>query len=416
MWKYIKECETCQCTKSRQTPLATSLHPHDILTHPWEIISLNLIGPLPESAGQNTILVIVDCFSKMIKVIPSHTEITLSGVVCILCDHVFHNHGLSHKIISDYGSNFIFTFMKELYSLLGITGNLNTAYHPQIDDQTEQLNQEVEHYLQVFTNYHQNDWAEWASLAKFAYNDKAQSSTHHSPFYLNYGFHSWKGSSPCWEGKVEAAKEFADRMQGIHTEAEAALCKAVADMKKVYNHQHSPSPNYKIGDWVWLEVTHIKSDCPTKKLDNKHGKSAYKLQLPAMWKSIYPIFNECVLTLYSPPQFPLQIQPPPPPPDLVAGVEEQEIEEIVDSHLHRGHLEYLMQWKGFPHEEHKWKMSAKLCHAKEAIVDFHHLHPAALHPLTTKLRLCCLENFTTPASIPQHLFNWENGTFKRIGH
>jgi len=51
------------------------------------------------------------------------------------------------------------------------------------------LMQEVEHYLRVFTNYHQNDWAEWVSLAEFVYNNKAQSSTHHSPFYLNYGHH-----------------------------------------------------------------------------------------------------------------------------------------------------------------------------------------------------------------------------------
>ena len=259
----------------------------------------------------------------MYKVIPSHTEITLSGVARVLRDHVFRNHGLSRKTISDRGSNFASTFMKELYSLSGTTGNPGTAYHPQTDGKMERLNQEVERYLRVFTNYHQNDWAEWTSSAEFAYNDKAQSSTQHSPFYLNYGFHPWKGSSPRREGKVEAVKEFADQMQGIRKEAEAALHKATADMKKVYDRQRSPSLDYQIGDRVWLETTHIKSDRPTKKVDDKcygpftilskHGESAYKLQLPATWMSIYPIFNECVLTPYSPPQFPSQIRPPSPP-------------------------------------------------------------------------------------------------------
>jgi len=145
--KYVEGCETCQRTKPCHTPLAAPLHPHDILTRPWEVISLNLIGPLPESAGQNAILVIVDHFLKMIKVIPSHLEITSSGVARVLRDRVFCNHGLPHKIISDRGPNFVSAFMKELYSFLGITGNPSMAYHPQTDGQMERLNQEVEHYL-----------------------------------------------------------------------------------------------------------------------------------------------------------------------------------------------------------------------------------------------------------------------------
>jgi len=213
-------------------------------------------------------------------------------------------------------------------------------------------------------------------------------------------------------------------MQGVRSEAEAALRKAASDMKRAHDRRRSPSKDYKIGNRVWLEATHIKSDRPTKKLDDKrygpfvilskHGESTYKLQLPMTWKSVYPIFNECVLTPYSPPQFPSQVRPPPPPPDLVAGVEEQEIEEVLDSRLRRGRLEYLVQWKGFPREEQEWKTTAELSHAKEAVADFHRLHPASPRPMPTiKLRFRRLENFTAPNPMPHHLFNWENGTFER---
>lgn len=139
------------------------------------------------------------------------------------------------------------------------------------------------------------------------------------------------------------ACDFANRMKKICSEAEAVLKKAADDMKCTYDQKHSPSKDFQVGDRVWLEATHITSDRPTQKLDDKcyspftilskHGESAYKLRLPATWKSIYPIFNECVLTPYAPPQFPSQIRPLPPPPDLIEGVEEQEVQEILDSCL-----------------------------------------------------------------------------------
>lgn len=161
---------------------------------------MDLIGPLPESQGHNAILVIVDRFSKMLKVVPSNLKITSLGVARILWDQVFQHHGIPLKVISDRGPNFVSAFMREFYSLLGIMSNASTTYHPQTDGQTERLNQEVEHFLRVFTNYHQTDWAEWLTLAKFSYNDKVQSSTGYSPFYLNYGQHPWKGSNPRREG------------------------------------------------------------------------------------------------------------------------------------------------------------------------------------------------------------------------
>ncbi|KIK81554.1 hypothetical protein PAXRUDRAFT_93948, partial [Paxillus rubicundulus Ve08.2h10] len=56
------------------------------------------------------------------------------------------------------------------------------------------------------------------------------------------------------------------------------------------------------------------------------------------------------------------------------GQPEQEIEEILDSRLHRDHLEYLVQWKGFPREKWEWIKSHKLMHAWDVVTDFHHAH------------------------------------------
>lgn len=52
-----------------------------------------------------------------------------------------------------------------------------TAFHPQTDGQTERWNQEVEQYLRAFTNYRQDDWAEYLPIAEFALNSREHSVT-----------------------------------------------------------------------------------------------------------------------------------------------------------------------------------------------------------------------------------------------
>ena len=86
--------------------------------------------------------------------------------------------------------------MKDLYQLLGIEGNPSMAYHPQIDGQTECINQEIKQYLRVYVNFKQNNWSKWLFIVEFLYNNKVQTSTSHSPFFVNYSHHSFKGSNP----------------------------------------------------------------------------------------------------------------------------------------------------------------------------------------------------------------------------
>jgi transposase InsO family protein len=135
--RYVEGCEKCQRTKIHRTPAATSLHPFTPPTRPWEVITLDIIGPLPESQGYNAILVIVDWFSKAVKFEATNMELTSSGVSVILRDRVFRDHGLPRKLIHDRDPRFVSKYIKELFSLLGIRQNPSTAYHPQTDGQTE---------------------------------------------------------------------------------------------------------------------------------------------------------------------------------------------------------------------------------------------------------------------------------------
>ena len=64
--KYIQGCFKCQQNKVQHQKKPGELHPLEILQRLWQKISINIIGPLPRFNGMDTIMVIVDQFTKMI--------------------------------------------------------------------------------------------------------------------------------------------------------------------------------------------------------------------------------------------------------------------------------------------------------------------------------------------------------------
>jgi transposase InsO family protein len=119
----------------------------------WQNISVDLITKLPASNRYDSITVIVDQFGKGIRVVPCTKHLGGEGMVRIYRDHVWKDFGLPKVVISDRGTQFVGHFMRDLLKLLGIKLNTSMAYHPQTDGQTEYVNQNIEQYLRVFTNF-----------------------------------------------------------------------------------------------------------------------------------------------------------------------------------------------------------------------------------------------------------------------
>ena len=115
--------------------------------------------------------------------------------------------------------------MKELNSLLGIQTKLLTAYHLQMDGQTEKVNQELKQYLRVFINYQQEQWPDWLGTTKFTYNNKIYLVTKISPFKTNYGQNPRMEFKRRKKEKYKAAEKFAKRIKKIQKKTKAMLKK-----------------------------------------------------------------------------------------------------------------------------------------------------------------------------------------------
>ena len=103
-------------------------------------ISIDIIGPLPKSNEKNAIIVIVDRFTKMIRLKVTTTNVSSEKIAKIYQDEIWKLHEVPKTILSDRGPQFALRFMEDLMKALEIQQILLTAYHPQIDGQTEQIN------------------------------------------------------------------------------------------------------------------------------------------------------------------------------------------------------------------------------------------------------------------------------------
>ena len=114
---------------------------------------MDFISQLPLSNGYDSILVVVDRFSKMSLFIKTYTTASAQDLAKLFVEHVFSKHGLPSNIVSDRGSLFVSSFWTSLGENLQVSRNLSTAYHPETDGQTERVNQILEQYLQMLVNY-----------------------------------------------------------------------------------------------------------------------------------------------------------------------------------------------------------------------------------------------------------------------
>ena len=63
----------------------------------------------------------------------------------------------------------------------------------------------------------------------------------------------------------------------------------------------------------------------------------------------------------------------------VEGTPEYEVEQVLDSRLKRGKLEYLVKWSGYTDDHNTWEPESNLLNSKETINEFHKSNPSAPH-------------------------------------
>ena len=276
-------------------------------------------------------------------------------------------------MISDRGPQFASAFAWELAHLLQYDVALSSAYHPQTDGETEQVNQELETYLRLFTSNKPKEWSKLLPMAEFSHNSATHSVTQKILFFLMMGYEPQaypplgKTFLPNLESRLLNLSAACDDTQAAHKIAQQR-------MKEQITSKFTP---WKVGDKVWLETTNLHMNGP-KKLQMKRmgpfkvkevvSQTAFCLCIPPQWK-IHPIFHASLLTTYKEtsehgPNF-LQ-----PPPDLIDSEEEYEVEVILGHRGRPGHRTFLIRWKEYSVAEDTWEPERNLGNAQLLIIKY----------------------------------------------
>ena len=115
--RYVKDCVMCSVSKpsNRKLGLYTPL---PIPSRPWESVSMDFVGGLPQSRKVHDYLYVVgDHFNKLCILMPCKKKITAEQTASIFFKYVWVHFGLPTPIVSDRDSRFLGEFWTSLWRM-----------------------------------------------------------------------------------------------------------------------------------------------------------------------------------------------------------------------------------------------------------------------------------------------------------
>ncbi|XP_019213044.1 uncharacterized protein LOC100692678 isoform X6 [Oreochromis niloticus] len=184
--EWVRCCHRCQMNDPIKT-VAPALHPIKV-KEPWEVLGMDLIGPLPETRlGNRYVLTMTDLFTKWVIAEPLKSK-TAAEVSAIMTSKLY-TFGMVRKIITDQGKEFVNQLNNSIFSMLNIKHAVSSAYHPQTNGQDERTNQNIKRALRKYVNQNHDDWDVHLAAVVYGINTAKQHSTRHSPYFLLFHRH-----------------------------------------------------------------------------------------------------------------------------------------------------------------------------------------------------------------------------------
>ena len=261
--RYCKSCDICQRTVPKGRVTKAPLGKMPLIETPFQRVAIDLVGPIAPitEKGNRYILTLVDYATRY----PEATALKNieAETVAEALVNMFTRIGVPEEVLSDQGSQFMSSVMKEVSRLLSVTQLVTTPYHPMCNGLVERFNGTLKSMLKRMCSEKPKDWDRYIPALLFAYREAPQESLGFSPFELIYG-RTVRGPmailKDLWtkrdtEAEVKLTYQYVldlqDRLQETCEIARQSLLKAKQTQKKHFDVK-ARNREFQVGDKVLL--------------------------------------------------------------------------------------------------------------------------------------------------------------------
>ena len=186
--EWVLSCEQC-LRESRINPRLTCpplQNPNEYITAPEDAMQIGLVPGLPPSGGYENIVTAIDVFSRFLFAYATSNQdakTVAKVLISIMTKHAY----LPTTLISDKGTAFTSTVIKEVAGVLDITLKHATTKHAQTIGLLERSHASIKQALKIETGERRSLWHKYVSIAVLNYNTSYHASIGCEPSRVFHG-------------------------------------------------------------------------------------------------------------------------------------------------------------------------------------------------------------------------------------
>lgn len=184
---YIENCVRCIMHSTPSRRHERTLHSIPKAPIPFDTVHIDHLGPLSSIQNKNKhILVVIDSFTKYVKLYPANTTSTKEA--CAALTKYFESYSRPRRIVSDRGTCFTSLEFSSFILDNNIEHVKNAVAAPQANGQVERVNRVLTAMLGKITEpVNHSNWSRMLSKVEYAINNSFHSSTKQTPSMLLFG-------------------------------------------------------------------------------------------------------------------------------------------------------------------------------------------------------------------------------------